>query len=138
MKPFPFERFARAVNKVHSVLGKEEVAAPIQNSEEFLLIKSDKKMIRIDLKDLQEVVAKGDYVQIGTGEGKRLVHATLSEMTERLSPKGFIRISRSVIIGLQAIALLDGNRVYLTNNSCHPIGASYRDQLMKTLTGRIV
>ena len=138
VKPFPFERFARAVNKIRNQLNRQPEFLPIIKDEDFLLVKSEKKMIRIDFKDLQEVIAQGDYVQIGSNQQKLVVHATLQEMEERLSAKGFVRISRSVIIGIHAIASMEGNVLMLMNNSLHQVGPVYRNKLMAVLTGRIV
>ena len=138
VKPFPFERFARAVNKIRNRLNREAESLPIIKEEDFLLVKSEKKMIRIDLKDLQEVTAQGDYVQVGSSQQKLIVHATLQEMDERLSAKGFVRISRSAIIGIHAIASMEGNVLMLMNNSRHQVGPVFRDKLMAALAGRII
>src|SRR5690606_34164442 len=95
VKPFPFERFARAVNKIRGQLNRDSISAPFLKDEDFLLVKSEKKMIRIDFRDLQEITAQGDYVQIGSYQQKLIVHTTLREMEGRLSAKGFVRVNRS-------------------------------------------
>lgn len=44
----PFERFLKAVNKVHNALQKERSLA----SDDFLFVKSDKQMRKVFLKDI--------------------------------------------------------------------------------------
>ncbi len=133
VKPFPFERFVTAVNKV-----KRPPANSFLPENDFLMFKIDKKLIRLNLNEVLEVTSTGDYVQIGSQSRSPMIHCTLQEMEKRLGPKGYARISRSTLIRLDAIASLEGNSLMLTDGRDHKIGPVYREKLLSLLNSRIV
>ncbi|GAA4433735.1 LytTR family DNA-binding domain-containing protein [Ravibacter arvi] len=137
-KPYTFDRFVRAVNRVKEKFQPNLFSNVLLPEEDFLLVRIDKKILRVELNDLQSITAFGDYVQIQNTDRRLTIHITLTEMEERLSTKGFIRISRSVLIAVRAIASLEGNQLKLINNNSYNIGNKYRDNLLNALSGKIV
>ena len=60
LKPFPFERFLKAVNRAADRLKK---VAGNQSKDEFVLFKADKKIHKILLSEILYLEALGDYVK---------------------------------------------------------------------------
>ena len=74
VKPIAFDRFLMAVNKV-----VDGVPAPISSPESaaddnpFLFLKSDRKMVKVYLKDITYIEGLKDYVRVKTTDGKEIV-----------------------------------------------------------------
>lgn len=130
LKPFSLERFIQAVSKVRQkdVVQKEVVAADREEVATFLFVKSDKKIIKINLSEIQYVEAYGNYIKIHT-DRMILTPQTLSDFLEKL-PNHFIRIHKSFVINFDQLKLIDGNQLVLQNLTKLPIGKSYKREVI--------
>jgi DNA-binding LytR/AlgR family response regulator len=138
VKPFPFERFLKAVNKATEwfVMLTERTAAIKQLPDApagFLLLRSDKRVHKVNLADIRYMEATGDYIKVYVADRCLVVHETFKSMLEQLPVAFFIRIHKSFIIPVQRISYLEGNQVRV-DDKLLPIGLVYRDDLMKRLT----
>lgn len=124
LKPFSLERFLQAVLKVRQ---KEIVIEEVTNSKEpktSLFVKSDKKIIKLKIDEINHVEAYGNYIKIFTNT-MILTPQTLSDFVDKL-PDSFIRIHKSFVINFNQLKLIEGNQVVLQNDTKLPIGKSYR------------
>lgn len=128
LKPFSFERFVKAVNKASDRIDKASQTAI--NGESFIAIKADKKIFKVDLDEIQYIQALGDYIKVFTDSQTLVSHQTLKSLEDELPAEGFIRIHKSYIVALKSILFLEGNQVKLGDQMI-PIGASYKDDLLK-------
>ena len=134
LKPFSIERFLQAVTKVqkHTTV---ETTIPLEPSDiegpKSLFVKSDKKIIKIVLNDINHIEAYGNYIKIFT-ETMVLTPQTLTEFLEKL-PKNFLRVHKSFVINFDKLKLIDGNRIILQNDTKLPIGKSYRSNLLDNI-----
>jgi len=75
LKPFSFERFLKAVNKVI-----EKLNTPVQNNiggnNSFIFLKADKKNHKVDLETIHYIEAIGDYMKVITDMVELLVNET--------------------------------------------------------------
>lgn len=132
-KPFSFERFIMAINKVNDRVSKKksnvsyilEDETRMKIEESFIFIRSDKITHKINLKDILFIEAVGDYIKIMTTEKAILSYQTMKKMEEILSPKHFTRIHKSYIIAISKINSIDGNQVVIGDQKI-PVGRSYR------------
>ena len=131
LKPFSFERFLKAVNKVI-----EKLNTPVQNnntgSTPFIFLKADKKNHKIDLESIHYIEAIGDYMKVITDTGPLIVNETMKKMQEELPATHFIRVHKSYIISRSKIRFIEGNYVQVADKSI-PIGATYRNELLVSL-----
>jgi hypothetical protein len=78
---------------------------------------------------IQLVRGAGNYAELEATERTLLHRATLSEVEAALSPHGFVRISRSVIVPrrrIAEVAMRAGRRVVrLTDGSEHRVGSTF-------------
>jgi LytTr DNA-binding domain len=63
-----------------------------------IAIKAKGRILFINLGDVMAVVAEGNYVSLKRGASSFLLRETISAVTEKLEPYGFIRIHRSVLV----------------------------------------
>lgn len=131
VKPFSFERFLRAVNKV---LEKLERKGPGGSNvaPASIFIKADKKVYKINLADILYIEALDDYVKVVTTQSNYLVHDTLKSLQEELPADLFIRVHKSYIIAGSKIVFIEGNYVKIGDKDI-PIGASYREVVFARL-----
>lgn len=130
LKPIPFARFARAIDKARSILELRKEG----RQEEPLLFRSDGKWIRLMAAEILMVEGLKDYVRICTSEGRWLVHCTMKYMEEQLSAGGgrFLRVHRSYIVNLGAATELSATSV-LVGKQKIPIGSTYRDEFLAAI-----
>lgn len=126
LKPFSLERFLKSISKVQQLTQNNAVITEIQKEEATttLFVKSDKKIIKLELKKITHIEAYGNYIKIFT-DIMVLTPQTLTEFLEKL-PSNFLRIHKSFAINFNQLKLIDGNQVVLHNETKLPIGKSYR------------
>lgn len=107
LKPFPFERFSKAVNKAkerYNSRGMSPVPARIS-------VKTDRRIYQINVEDILFVEACGDYVSIYCADNKLVVHGTLKSWEEKLKAFPFQKVHRTSIVNLLKINHIEGNLV---------------------------
>lgn len=125
LKPITFKRFLMAVQKAAQLLPDAQRTASSAPQEEYLFAKSDKKMIRVNLRDIIFFEALKEYVCIHTATQKIVTYKRMKELLEKL-PSHFIRIHNSYIINGDHITRVEGNYVLVSDKNL-PVGISYRD-----------
>ncbi|WP_174260202.1 LytR/AlgR family response regulator transcription factor [Spirosoma endbachense] len=139
VKPIPFERFLTAIHKVQErlqVSPREVPSHPFEltdSSSNSIFIKSEYKMVRVDLADILFVEGKKDYVLIHTREKKLITQLTLNNLEGKLPTSHFLRVHRSFIVALHKIDSVDRNRIQIGAVDI-PIGDFYRDNFLKKIT----
>ena len=122
LKPISFERFLKAVNKVHDLLQKETAPA----AEEFLFVKSDKQMKKVFLKDILFIEGLENYICIYTPSDKILVHSTMKNIYNSLPESDFIQTHRSFIVNIHHVSLIEGNILNIAGYEI-PVARNYRE-----------
>jgi DNA-binding LytR/AlgR family response regulator len=130
VKPFGFERFLKAVNKAFDRLSVKPDLKDERNS--YIIVKSDKKIYKIDYDTLYYIQSAGDYLKIVTHEQVIIIHDTMKNMENTLPGDQFIRIHKSFLINLKRVKYVEGNEVNIGKEKL-PVGASYKEHLLKRL-----
>lgn len=121
LKPFAYERFLSAVNKVKNFMSVD--------SQDHIIIKEDKKSYRVKLSSIHYIESIGDYVKFHTSEKVYISSETLKSLENSL-PNTFMRIHKSFIVSLDHIAYMEGNRIKI-NEQMLPVGYAYRESVSK-------
>lgn len=131
VKPFPFDRFIKAVNKAieYIDLKRNSGDAKVGDSD-YLLLHADHKIYKVHLDDIEYIEGLKEYVSYYTKEKRIIVLQSLKSIEESLPSKRFIRIHRSYIVPIEKIKTLDGNQVQI-GGKLIPIGRSYKDDVLK-------
>ena len=136
LKPFSFERFLQAVNKVFVLYTAEILEpSPINITDETgknIFVKSDGKFIRLNIDDIYYIEALKEYVRIFTVDGPYIVYQTMQNLEEKLPQELFFRIHRSYIVGLKHIKSIEGN-VVVVNKMQLPISRNAKDEFMNKI-----
>ncbi len=133
VKPFSLERFIKAVNRAGDKLFSLKAAN--ETHPEFLLVKVDKKLYKIDFQDIAYLEAFGDFVKIFTKDKMLLTKERLNILEQQLPPERFFRIHRSFIISLAAIDFIEGNSVNIRKEKL-PVSENLKEGLLEKLNRR--
>ena len=145
LKPFSFERFLTATQKVLSTL-PVKTFQPMESipSKDFVLIKSGVKgkMIKISLDDIIYIEGLKNYVSIITPDEKIIAYLNIKDLQKELPVGDFFRIHRSYIVALDKIKAIDGNQVILDGirdkKATVPIGGTYKNSFFSLLKKKIL
>ena len=132
LKPFSFPRFVQATEKVVTKSSYPSSPAIPAETEDFLMVKSDKKLAKVFFNEIIYVEAYGNYIFIYREHDRIMSKQTLTQLEEQLQERRFVRIHKSYIVSLKSIKFLEGNEVSIGNKKL-PVGKVYRDNLMKKL-----
>lgn len=109
LKPIPFERFLKAVNKCYNLFKlKQEKKAlpaeqlirlqPVATEKTHIFVKEGKKLVQICIENIIMVKALKDYMEIFLLDRKVIVHITMAKLETILTPPLFLRVNRSCIV----------------------------------------
>lgn len=133
LKPFSFERFFQAVNKVSDrIKSKNNTSNTIEKEEitkDFILVKSEHRVYRMKLNTIDYIQSMQAYVAFYRNGERTLSLNTMKKLDATLPKNQFIRIHKSYIVAIDKIKMLEGNQVIIGKEKL-PIGASYREEVM--------
>jgi DNA-binding LytR/AlgR family response regulator len=103
-------------------------------SQEYIYVKSNSKLVKVQNEQILFIEALKDYVILHTENAKYTIHSTMKDIEKKLPVEYFIRVHRSFIINLKKINSIDSSIVILENHKKSiPIGGSYKELLFKRL-----
>ena len=130
LKPFSFERFARATNLAIKRLD-EKASTP---STEFIFVKTDYRLVKIKLDDILYIEGMRDFRCIVTTSGKILTQQTFGSFEEQLPATAFVRIHKSYMVAIDKIESIEKHRIKI-GKELLPVSESYRDSFYKVIGG---
>jgi len=138
VKPIPFNRFLKSVNKITQKVSIQRDIQQETNSENesFIFLKVEKKLVKIKFEDIFYIESLKDYIKIFTTVENYLVHKSLTSITEELPQDKFLRIHRSYTIALDKVKSVEGNSVEIDSKRI-PIGRKYINQAKQIILNTV-
>lgn len=139
LKPISYTDFLKASEKARDrFFSEEKVVESIEHNDEFLFIKSEYKIIRINYSDIRYIEAMQEYVRINLQNQKPVMTLmSLKKMEEHL-PDTFMRVHRSFIVHLNKITIVERNRIIFDNEVYIPISDQYKEKFQEFLNGKFL
>lgn len=125
LKPFEFERFLVAVNKVKAAQG-EKPKAMENNEKDFIFLNVQKKKVKILFSEILYIESQKEYIKIVTTKKEYISKISTHEIESLLPANLFKRIHRSFIVSVSKIESYTAEMVEMNGISI-PIGRGYRD-----------
>ena len=142
LKPISYPDFLQAANKAQEWFklveqSKQPEKTEKENDIQSIFVKSDYKLIQIELKNILYVEGLKDYVKIYEENATRPVMSLMSmkAMEDMLPSDRFIRVHRSYIVQKEKIRIIEHNRIVF-GNTYIPIGDSYKQSFQDFLNKR--
>jgi len=135
LKPFSYEEFLSAVQKAQKLIGLEQRDQnKVEVKNEFLFLKSEYKIKRINFNDIQYIEGMKDYVKVFTSsDSKPVLSLTSLKILETKLPAGkFMRVHRSFIVNLEKINTIERSRIVF-GTVYIPVSDQYKEKFQKFL-----
>jgi DNA-binding LytR/AlgR family response regulator len=130
LKPFEFERFLVAVNKLRAVPKEKTEIPDTDERKDYLFLNVQKKKVKILFSDIIYIESQREYIKIVTTKKEYLSKMSTHEIEAVLPSQLFKRIHRSFIISVNKIDSYSADEVEV-NGVFIPVGRGYRDNLDK-------
>lgn len=133
LKPISFTDFLKSANKVNERYFQQNSSLPeIHQNRDYLFIKSEYRVIRINFKDIKYIESKREYVKIFL-EGSEPITTLMSikKLEETLPGNMFMRVHRSFIVNLDKITVVERNRIVFDNKVYIPISENYGEKFQE-------
>ncbi|MFA9392829.1 MAG: LytR/AlgR family response regulator transcription factor [Prolixibacteraceae bacterium] len=135
LKPISYADFLKAANKANVWFGKNESEVSVlKTDEEFMLIKSEHKIIRINLSDIKYIEGMREYVRIHLLNQKPIMTLlSMKKVEESLPNAEFMRVHRSYIVNLKRITTIERMRIIFDEKVYIPVGDQYKEKFQEYL-----
>ncbi|SDE64330.1 two component transcriptional regulator, LytTR family [Mucilaginibacter pineti] len=126
LKPFTFERFCQATERVRGLQEKPEL------EKAFIFVKTQYRLEKVMLSELLYVEGARDYRRLHIGKQELMTLETFGELQEKLPGSRFIRVHKSYLVALDKIHSLERDFIRI-NNEMIPVSATYRKVLLEKI-----
>ncbi len=137
LKPFSLKEFVASAEKLKERFALLEASRGRAETpqEDYLFLKADYKIIKVNVADIIYVESMSEYLKIYvSGEtAPKLVLMSMAKLLERLPDSRFVRVHRSYMINLAHIREVSRGVVEMDNGKTVPVGDSYRHCLLVKL-----
>ena len=131
LKPISFERLLQAVNKyLNETIPQisDEKEDFTQEKCDFIFVRSDRKMIKINFSEVYYIESLGDYLKIHLPNRTIITRETITSIEAKLPKNDFLRIHRSYIVSINKIESFT-NEFVEVNKKAIPISRSYKNNV---------
>lgn len=133
LKPIGYKDFLKAVNKVKKLFDlKSDQSESVKTTSEHLFVKSEYRLVRIELSEIKYIESMHEYVRIHLINDKPVMTLlSLKSVEEQLPPKNFLRVHRSFIVNTDRIKVVERNRIIFDNNVYIPVSDQYKERFQE-------
>jgi len=134
LKPFSFERFLSAVNKV-TTSNPQSKQVHVENekaSANQIFLKQNNSHIQVDVNTILYIEASGNYTKVVTIVDTITIREKISNTLEMLPKEEFLQVHKSFAIAKKHIKSIEGNRVHI-GDYIVPIGKLFKININKLL-----
>jgi len=138
LKPIAFDRFYSAAEKALNLIANKPASGfvgippPPGLVSEYLFVKTEHRIQKINLADILYVEALQNYVSLNTTAGRIMSLQPLKKIEEQLPGAEFVRVHKSYIVSLRHISSVERSRIFI-GDAVIPVGDSYRNGFYKLI-----
>lgn len=136
LKPFSYEEFLKAAKKAEKLirLEKTEHQEMIEANNEFLFLKSEYKIRRINFNEIKYIEGLKDYVKVFLQNEDRPILSinSLKALEAKLPETKFMRVHRSFIVNLEKIDTIERSRIVF-GKIYIPVSEQYKEKFQEFL-----
>lgn len=139
LKPVSYEEFVLASNKALRQVEMSRQVSDISISRDFIIIKSEYKLVQIHVPDILYIEGLKDYVKIYVESDSKCIMTLMSMRTlERSLPSPmFLRVHRSFIVNTSKIKIIERNRI-IFGKTYIPISETYKQAFSDLIESRLL
>jgi len=135
LKPISYSDFMKSANKVKLWFDAQyRKPEEVKSNKEFLFIKSEYKILRINFDDIRYIESMSEYVRIHlVGSKPVMTQLSMKSVEEKLPDDRFMRVHRSFIINLSKISVIERNRIVFDGSIYIPVSEQYKARFQSYL-----
>jgi len=135
LKPYSFERFVQAVNKVMEN-AKQKPTSISDEGRPYIFIKTEYRLEKIFLHEILYIEGMRDYLQIVTKSKKIMTLQNFKYMESALTPPQFLRVHKSFMVSINSIENIEHNVIKIRDKQI-PIGGTYKEVFYRTIGDKL-
>ncbi|MCX6241665.1 MAG: LytTR family DNA-binding domain-containing protein [Bacteroidetes bacterium] len=130
LKPISYSDFLKSANKVKAWFdAMQQKPAEVMSNKDFLFIKSEYKILRINFDDIKYIEAMSEYIRIHLVNSKPVMtQLSMKSIEDQLPEDRFMRVHRSFIINLSKISVIERNRIIFDGTVYIPVSDQYKSK----------
>ncbi len=144
VKPIPFVRFIKAINRVKRLLSSGDTSKLPENNltpssgafgqtSQFLFVKSEYESVKINVQEIKYIQGLKDYLKIHTQDKKPILTLmSFKEMLSKLPSDQFVRVHRSFVVNIGVIMSIQRSKIVIDDIRI-PIGESFKEGFFQRL-----
>ena len=141
LKPITFSNFLKAANKVKNLIELSTISLKesIKTTANHLFVKSEYKLIRIELDDIKFIESQHEYIKIHlVNSAPVMTQLSLKSFEEQLPSERFMRVHRSYIVNLAKISVIERNRIVFDGKIYIPVSEQYKEKFQEYIDGNFI
>lgn len=133
LKPIGYNSFLKAANKAKSFFDtKSKAGATDVDSDNYLFVKSEYKIVRINLNDIKYIEGMREYVRIYIEDSRPVMSLmSMKSLEEYLPADKFMRVHRSFIVNLGKITTIERSRIIFDKEVYIPVSDQYKEKFQE-------
>ena len=138
LKPITYSSFLKAANKVKNLIDlyANSQKESIRTTASHLFVKSEYKLIRIELDDIKYIESQHEYIKIHLINSNPVMTQLSMKAIEDQLPSGrFMRVHRSYIVNLKRISVIERNRIVFDSKVYIPVSDQYKEKFQEYIDG---
>jgi two-component system LytT family response regulator len=135
LKPFSFTEFSKATNKARTQFELiNNTPEKLESNDDYLFIKSEYKLLRINLNDVLFIEGMKEYVRIHlTGQKPVMTLLSMKSLEAKLPGNRFMRVHRSYIVNLEKVTMVERFRIVFGDKHRVPVSENYKKKFQEFL-----
>jgi two-component system, LytTR family, response regulator len=131
LKPFTFNRFLQAVNKV-----QEKISQRVKDIQlDFLFVKTENRLEKIMINEILFIEGMRDYRRIHTTNKKVMTLQNFTEFEKAIPSNLVCRVHKSFMVAINKIESIERSRIKI-GNQLIPISETYRDAFFQLINNK--
>lgn len=135
LKPFSYAEFLVAAQKAKKLVELEQAAfSTVEANNQFLFLKSEYKIRRINFNDILYIEGLKDYVKVFLQNEEKPILSlnSVKALEQKLPADRFMRVHRSFIVNLEKIATIERSRIVF-GKTYIPVSDQYKERFQEYL-----
>jgi len=135
LKPISFDRLLQSIHKYldeNTIVHHEEKIEIPEEKTDYIFVRSDRKMVKINFNEIYYIESIGDYLKIHLSSKSIVTRESISSMEAKLPYHDFLRIHRSYIVSIPKIESFT-NEYIEVNKKALTISRSYKNEVSQRL-----
>lgn len=141
LKPIAYTDFLKASQKAKELFELKNQGKGIESKikDNYLFVKSEYKLLRINLDDITYIEGMREYIRIHFENQKPVMTLLSMKMIDQELPKEkFMRVHRSYIVNLGKVNTVERQRIVFDSKTYIPVSDQYKDDFQRFIDANFI